>query len=246
MRQLWITATPVVDLKVNDHTVLCHLHFSPFSYQSEKVDQRQSRCTTLQRTRLKEDALPSIWPNCPAYLSKSSSLKRRTSLASAEAREAAASEQIMYDEKAPEPPPVEPDDFYSLDDIAEKLSGNSHNIAVVIDSEAIGLVSVSLGESSPKMRYAIVVKKDLTYEVYCCEMKQTDFPTNEKIVKLVQLTKLFSELESRFRRMTSPDDIKKTYLQSIVEQLQNSVFDDDSDQLRHSRYEKAEEFESKP
>ena len=67
---IWINAVPKHDLEVKNDTVLCSLHFTADSFQTERIDKREERGEELKSELLKPDAVPSIWPNCSWYLSK--------------------------------------------------------------------------------------------------------------------------------------------------------------------------------
>ena len=72
-RKDWVDATPKKDFtveQVTNNTYLCGHHFTSSAYIAIKTDQRESRGSELKRSLLRTDAVPSIWPNCPAYLSK--------------------------------------------------------------------------------------------------------------------------------------------------------------------------------
>ena len=70
MREKWIRKTRREDLteKKIESLGLCLDHFYESDLETVKVDQRGSRGKDLVRKRLKFDAVPSKWPNCPSYL----------------------------------------------------------------------------------------------------------------------------------------------------------------------------------
>ena len=80
----WLRAIPQC-ITLRDSSRLCSLHFTRDCYRSEKTDQREERGGELHKDLLKLTAVPSIWPNCPSYLSRWPE-ERRTSLGTSEAR----------------------------------------------------------------------------------------------------------------------------------------------------------------
>ena len=91
-KEAWRRAVPK-DVVLTDSTRLCSLHFTEDCYETEKSDKRKARGQEqLLKHILKKTAVPSIWPNCPAYMSKFSSV-RRTSLTTSETRDAAVTYQ---------------------------------------------------------------------------------------------------------------------------------------------------------
>ena len=69
----WLRRLPRKDFTPSKHSVLCSLHFvnSDFitSSTDSNFDRKRKRSTSLQNRYLKRDAIPSVWPNLPSYLS---------------------------------------------------------------------------------------------------------------------------------------------------------------------------------
>ncbi|KAG8187443.1 hypothetical protein JTE90_009515 [Oedothorax gibbosus] len=74
LRKKWEAAIPRSNLKVINSSKVCELHFHASDIQTtvEIYDERRMETVAmpLDRVRLKKNAVPSIFPNCPAYLSK--------------------------------------------------------------------------------------------------------------------------------------------------------------------------------
>ena len=69
-RKQWIHAIPRKDWSPNAFSCVCEKHFHPSDYVIEVIDQRKSRNKERERKRLKETAVPSIFPNLPIRFSK--------------------------------------------------------------------------------------------------------------------------------------------------------------------------------
>lgn len=84
-------AIPRKHFTMSHSTRICSLHFEErfLDYSSKDSNSRRSK-STLKAPRLKSGAIPSIFPNCPAYLSRPLSAPR-TSTASSKVREVAPS-----------------------------------------------------------------------------------------------------------------------------------------------------------
>ena len=85
---IWLKKIPR-DFIINKESVLCALHFTDADFIIDKKDQGKSRVvegTKLKHKRLRKDTIPSIWPNCPHYLSSPVTL-RPTSSTTTEARQ---------------------------------------------------------------------------------------------------------------------------------------------------------------
>ena len=88
-RVRWISKVPRLNWNPGKKTniKICHKHFRPEDITYESNDKRRTRAVPLQQPRLKDDAVPSIWPNLPEHLTTSLvSPPRPTEFASADAR----------------------------------------------------------------------------------------------------------------------------------------------------------------
>ena len=201
-RQLWVSVTPIKEFSVEDvrdETYLCHLHFSPSCYLVNKADQRESRGSEFQRSKLSNVAVPTIWPNCPGYLTKQTPLPRPTVLATSSARDQAEFVKAKHQ-----------DEIHSLEGLVTKVEKHLKKMIIVAETGTITLVSISLGSPSPSIRFSVKVSDDLSFETFCCGLKQTDLHENKKLSSLTQLTKLIEELASRYDDMTLPENIEKS------------------------------------
>ena len=88
LREQWIAALPFKEWTPSKSSKLCDLHFSPNDFVEDRRDTNTSRNTErgeLKKKYLREDAIPHVWPEDPAYFSKHSP-PRRDESATAEAR----------------------------------------------------------------------------------------------------------------------------------------------------------------
>ena len=73
-RKIWTSRVPRLNWTPSNNSVLCEKHFEESCFKTErndlKNDRRKQRKGELQRKELKDDAVPTIWPNCPNHLSK--------------------------------------------------------------------------------------------------------------------------------------------------------------------------------
>jgi len=79
----WLRANPRKDYVPSKNSRLCSLHFHPSDFVDVHNDtnKRRDRARAekkLYRRYLKDDAVPSIFPNAPAYLSTAGSCRRTT------------------------------------------------------------------------------------------------------------------------------------------------------------------------
>ena len=88
----------------------------------------------LQRKELKDDAVPTIWPNCPNHLSKTAPLPRCTKLTSSSLRSKLDNdrelERLRKDER---------DTFHSLEELNLWCNGVNINTAILKDPNLSGI-----------------------------------------------------------------------------------------------------------
>ena len=123
-RQKWIKAIPRANWIPAPSARICSLHFEQSDFFSDRQDSNVYRKKTeLTRRRLKPNAVPHIFPNCPSYLSKPKPAERPTAAQSEtrikreiERTEASATEflaqdkiqsfdELLSDSKTKFPPP---------------------------------------------------------------------------------------------------------------------------------------------
>ncbi|CAN8014954.1 unnamed protein product [Ixodes persulcatus] len=79
-RTAWTKAIPREDFAPTKYSVVCEKNFSPgdFATTTKYTDEKTGRVleVPLQLRRLKPSATPSIFPNCPAYLSRNTPAAR--------------------------------------------------------------------------------------------------------------------------------------------------------------------------
>ena len=131
-RAEWKSNFPRGDWKVTDQTFICSKHFTASDFITERRDSNTTRSTKKKDTELKyrflkDDAYPTIYPNCPQYLSQKKPASR-PSLGSA-AREFTIAKR-EEEKKALE---LEKDSVKSLNDVKDKLRVQEYIINDVKD-----------------------------------------------------------------------------------------------------------------
>ena len=73
-REIWTSRVPQLNWTPSNNSVLCEKHFEESCFKTERNDirndRRKQRKGELQRKELKDDAVPTIWPNCPNHCRK--------------------------------------------------------------------------------------------------------------------------------------------------------------------------------
>lgn len=82
IRKQWVKAIPRADFTPSKSSKVCELHFKKEDIIRDVTTLNKKTCESstsfLKRPRLKVGAIPSIFPNCPKYLSKSCSINRKS------------------------------------------------------------------------------------------------------------------------------------------------------------------------
>lgn len=80
-RRLWVSKIPRADFEPTRQSVVCAKHFSSkFVLTTNSATRPDGSVLTIERLipKLTDDAFPSIFPNCPSYLSVEPPAKRKT------------------------------------------------------------------------------------------------------------------------------------------------------------------------
>lgn len=205
----WLRAIPRKDFTPSVHSKVCELHFhtSDFVTTLTHCDESTGRRleVTSDRVRLREDAVPTVFPNCPAYLTTTPA--HRESLASKRARMdsdaiAEAIRNSLETEKAEEAK----NSVSSFDELKRKLTGvcNTNFWTVVVNDEnAVAYVAgycahVALKKLSCESCCAALVLEDRDMEAEDTQMIRNisrgglKFP-QPSTVHMVLITKLAVE-----------------------------------------------------
>ena len=183
-----------------------------------KKDQRKSRVvesTKLKHKRLRKNAIPSIWPNCPHYLSSPVAL-RPTPSTTTEARQAKQDSIIearIEEEHAK-------DAFHSLEEMDAKDHSLPDDIIKFKETEKISYLSICMAEK-PNVRYCLKVYKTMEFEMWCAGIK-----LNTNSLKRNNLDNAGNYLKSSSQLQSILNLLKIQYSQNIEqEDLIEAVID---------------------
>ena len=80
MKQLWLKKIPRADYELTKNSVVCAVHFKEeFIVRYDEAKRDDGSILRVKRSwpKVSEDAYPSIFPDCPKYLSEEPASKRR-------------------------------------------------------------------------------------------------------------------------------------------------------------------------
>jgi hypothetical protein len=166
-RDLWTKSIHRASWKPAKKSVICSLHFSEDDYHNERVDtniHRKVKQGQFKYRRLKESAVPHIFPGLPGYLSKVKTQPRQqTSLSTSRAR----NELSRHEQEV--------DKFLSADKVEsfEELMKNiktdfppSWNVVSLFKDRQIFLEEVTFGDDEkPSLWYSITITENLQFQL---------------------------------------------------------------------------------
>lgn len=184
---------------------VCERHFreSDILTSSKYVDSKTGKVVEakLKIARLSSDAVPSVFPNCPAYLSAPAATSReapaekRMRLEAASLREAIANSLETHEEEETK---HKFDTFQALLECLPQMK-LSNFWSVISRPACIHFLNLAL-EDAPRVLLSITVLEDLTVKVHCQDVQLTTIDgigaIPHKVNDIRCLTRLLDSVES--------------------------------------------------
>ncbi|XP_037277448.2 uncharacterized protein LOC119170405 [Rhipicephalus microplus] len=204
-RRRWLKAIPRADFEPGKRSVVCERHFreSDILTSSKYVDSKTGKVVEakLKIARLSSDAVPSVFPNCPAYLSAPAATSReapaekRMRLEAASLREAIANSLETHEEEETK---HKFDTFQALLECLPQMK-LSNFWSVISRPACIHFLNLAL-EDAPRVLLSITVLEDLTVKVHCQDVQLTTIDgigaIPHKVNDIRCLTRLLDSVES--------------------------------------------------
>ena len=166
LRNKWIQLVPRKNWTWNKHQRLCSQHFTADDYQVKSLDKNTSRRRNksnqgVKRKVLNNGAVPSIWPNLPSHLNKTSPTQRTTKLVSSELRR----EQCLMKD-------IINDIVSDLKDIDAKTTKSKlpDGVHKIVEDQYVSFIKLLWTPSKPKIEYCLKVYPSLEYEVWLSDI----------------------------------------------------------------------------
>lgn len=148
---------------------VCELHFHPddIEWETSYFDEKSGRKFTakLPNPRLRKDAVPSILPNCPSYLSATTTSSRDSPDSKRCRREETAIQNATEQSVVDELHRKERNTFASLSELKEKLNFQDHYWTVNIYDDSL-LIGHFVHLPKPKIRLSVVIDLELNVNVF--------------------------------------------------------------------------------
>ncbi|KAL3225461.1 hypothetical protein MRX96_025798 [Rhipicephalus microplus] len=191
---------------------VCERHFreSDILTSSKYVDSKTGKVVEakLKIARLSSDAVPSVFPNCPAYLSAPAATSReapaekRMRLEAASLREAIANSLETHEEEETK---HKFDTFQALLECLPQMK-LSNFWSVISRPACIHFLNLAL-EDAPRVLLSITVLEDLTVKVHCQDVQLTTIDgigaIPHKVNDIRCLTRLLDSVESLHGELSS-------------------------------------------
>ncbi|XP_077498110.1 uncharacterized protein LOC144108803 [Amblyomma americanum] len=168
-RKAWMRAVPRKDFTPTIHSKVCELHFheQDFITKLSHHDKQTGRTIELKRDRvqLQKGAVPSVFPNCPSYLSSTPSCRESPARKRARRENDAIQEAIKNSSKASEEEKRK-NSVSSFEELQSKLANicDTKFWTVTANEESVMFLRVE-PEPSPYVKCAVRVLPDLTISV---------------------------------------------------------------------------------
>ena len=196
--------------KVTANTGICSKHFVQSDFITSSLDSNERRGrkkddVSLKKWYIKEDAIPTIFPNCPSYFSKKTPTARPT-MASSAIREAVVEERLEEERLKK----VEMDTVRSLEDIKKLLSTEyaNHNLILktnsIIKETQITFYAIEVNEKElkPYIKYSLVINHILQFQCFYYNTRihydqfEGILKRNEDITYFTEIVEILKTLEN--------------------------------------------------
>ena len=166
-RDLWTKAIPRASWKPAKKSVICSLHFDESDYNKERVDTNihiKVKQGQFKYRRLKDTAIPHIFPGLPAYLSKKKPQPRPQTCSST----SRARNEISRHEEEVEKF-LSADSVQSFEDLMKNIKTDfppSWNVISLFKDHQIFLEELTFGDDEkPSLWYSLTIRQNLQFQL---------------------------------------------------------------------------------
>lgn len=166
-RDLWTKAIHRANWKPSKKSAICSIHFDDSDYHSERVDSnihRKVKQGQFKYRRLKDSAIPHIFPGLPAYLSKVKTQSRpQTSSSTSRARNVFSRNEQEVENF------LSKDSVDSFKDLLTNIKTDfppSWNVVSLFKDRRIFLKEVTFGDDEkPILWYSLTINENLQFQL---------------------------------------------------------------------------------
>jgi len=244
MREKWIRANPRKDFVPSKNSRICSLHFRDSDFVEERSDKNTTRrknsdCSQLKNRYLKKDAVPSVFPNAPSYLT-SPGVTRRTSAASAASRQELEGRRLEMLE-----------DSFTADDVIESLTPELIKDRLEAESALPGGFSLAIVDGTlviyrltlidstvPCVQGSLNVRSDLTVVARIADKEVPSTEYKDLLPGSLQTTSQLVNLMARVKAWCEDDQIRpaRLLLKAAINSLEDHVDSRQHESAKHTQY----------
>lgn len=222
---------------------VCELHFheDDFVTTLSHQDEQTGRTIEVKRDRLnlKKGAVPSVFPNCPKYLS-STQVRSESPESKKARRESAALQEAIRQSLESNELEQKRNKVSSYEELKAKLSGicNTKVWTISVNEQCVRFLLID-DDPSPSVKCALVVLQDLSLSVSLNGVKLQSLPSGRALPGQVcdssSLSSLLEELEKRLCDVPGvTQDSKGTKVLQFVTSLLLDIIEDSDTPKEHS------------
>ncbi len=234
-REQWIKAIPRANWSPSATSVVCSLHFLKEDYKTERCDSNfRRKLGELKSKRLKDDAVPRIFPGLPSYLSQTKPKLRQSTSSSTARRERQA--QALEEEAEFF---LAQDNVTHFDQLSTELSDipSSWNLITFKDIEKIFFDEIYFNEEGkPTFRFSLSVNTNLELCLFANDIsvpvsKVSNIVENGRISRHSDILNILAFLNSYSELPPEPEDVINSCI-SKLNGLSENVYDGKENQLK--------------
>ncbi|KAH7932894.1 hypothetical protein HPB49_004666 [Dermacentor silvarum] len=226
-RTAWTRAIPRKDFAPIKYTVVCEKHFltSDFVTTSTYRDEKTGRVleVPLQLRRLKSGAIPSLFPNCPSYLSRPTTVVRegpeekRLRLEGESLQEAIRQSVEAHEEEKKK------NNISTFEDLLTALTSFQTNTfwTKLVTHDKVLFLNFN-SQEAPTVRFSVTVSADLTVKVFVGDVQLNKLGTLVLPVCLCDLReidKVLTAVQSLAGNFSNSEERLQIVLKKTVETL---------------------------
>jgi len=240
----WTRANPRKDCIPTKHSKLCSLHFTSNDFVQERRDSnstRRKRKSEISeqplRRRLKDDAVPSIFHNCPSYLSSPAAVPRPTSRATSSSRHRSEVDRLAELEQSM----LVSDDIagLTLPEVQQRLQSEDclpEGYKVTVIDNCLLAYLLTIRDGVPTITGSVVLDSDLAVTVsldgHCVSSSHYEDVVKGSVASLTQLMNMMARLKSWVTEPSQkPTAVCIDIAVNVLRRCRENM-DDDSDEDR--------------
>jgi hypothetical protein len=247
----WVRAIPRQNFVPTKNSRICSVHFQPsdfieVSHDSNKSRQKEQQGKKLSLRYLKKDAVPSLFPKAPRYLSKPKRSERKTTMATAASRrdEAARQVEVMNESLRAD------DDIsgLSLNDLEIRLRNEPtlpSGFKTVLIDQSIIIYCMCVVDNVPRISASVSVTCDYAVMLCCNGVTVNESFYKDILSGRLQTMSQLLNLMARVKAYAQQDELQSVdfWLHMAMQSVDNARNCNDDEEVERKLSFAAEQLE---